>query len=137
MIGRLLALAASLFVAAPAAAQTVAIVHARAYTMTAAAPVDDATIVVAGSRIVSVTAGGPAPAGARVIDAAGRIVTPGLMNAAAQLGLTEVATAAGTTDQAVTSGELGAAFDVAYGLNPNSTLIDLARADGAWADPPG
>jgi imidazolonepropionase-like amidohydrolase len=116
--------------ASPAAAQNVAIVHARAYTMTSAQPVEDATIVIAGTRIVSVAAGGAAPAGARVVDAGGRTVTPGLMNAATQIGLTEVSSASDTTDQSIASGDLGAAFDVQYALNPNSTLIDLARADG-------
>ncbi|MBB4632667.1 amidohydrolase family protein [Sphingosinicella soli] len=116
--------------AQPAQAETLAIVHAKAWTMTADAPVENATIVARDGRIVSVTAGGAVPAGARVIDAAGRPVTPGLVNAATQLGLVEVSGARETNDQSVASGALGAAFDVQYGLNPNSTLIAQARADG-------
>lgn len=41
----------------------------------------DATIEIAGGRIVRITAGGRAPAGARVIDVAGRWVAPGLIDA--------------------------------------------------------
>jgi imidazolonepropionase len=41
----------------------------------------DATVVVEDDRIVSVTAGTPAPAGAEVIDAGGRLLTPGLVDA--------------------------------------------------------
>jgi imidazolonepropionase-like amidohydrolase len=108
----------------------VAIVHARAFTMTAAGTVDDATVVMAGGRIVSVLAHGPAPAGAQVIDAAGRIVTPGLVSAATQLGLVEVVDASDTDDRAVTSGPLGAALDIAYAFNANSVLLPVARADG-------
>lgn len=110
-------------------AQTVAIIHARAMPVSSA-PVDDATIVLTNGHVLSVTAHGAAPPGARVIDAGGHIVTPGLVGAASQLGLTEVLAAADTADQSVSSGPLGPAFDVQYALNPNSTLLPVARADG-------
>ncbi|MGN6817686.1 MAG: amidohydrolase family protein [Sphingomonas sp.] len=124
-------LATLVLVALPgmAAAQTIAIVHARAMPV-ASAPIDDATIVLDGSRIRSVVAHGPVPAGARVIDAAGRVVTPGLIGAATQLGLVEVLGARDTDDQAVASGPLGPAFDVQYAINANSALLPVARADG-------
>jgi imidazolonepropionase-like amidohydrolase len=111
-------------------AETIAIVNAKAYTLTSAQPVENATIVMTNGRIVSVSAGGRPPAGARTVDAGGRIVTPGLMNSAAQLGLVEVSSASSTMEQSVTTGPLGASFDVQYALNANSTLIELARADG-------
>jgi imidazolonepropionase-like amidohydrolase len=60
-----------------AQAETLAIVHARAWTMTAPAPLDDATIVVVDGRIARVAAGTAPPSDARVVDAAGRNVTPG------------------------------------------------------------
>jgi imidazolonepropionase-like amidohydrolase len=127
----LAAIAAALaLTASAAAAQPIAIVHARAWTMDAPLPVEDATIVIDGPRIVSVQAHAAAPAGATVIDAAGHPVTPGLMNAATQIGLTEVSSAAGTRDLAAPGGDLGAAFDVSRGLNPDSVLVELARSDG-------
>jgi imidazolonepropionase-like amidohydrolase len=92
--------------------------------------VEDATLVFADGRIVSLTAHGAPPPGAQIIDAGGRIVTPGLMNGATQLGLGEVSGASDTQDQAVQTGPLGAAFDVHYALNPNSALLPVARADG-------
>lgn len=130
MIRRFALLFLALAAASPARAETVAIVNAKAYTLTSPVPLEDATIVVTDGRIVSVTPGGAPPAGARVVDGGGRMVTPGLMNAAAQLGLSEVASASDTDDQSISSGSLGAAFDVQYALNPNSALVDLARADG-------
>jgi imidazolonepropionase-like amidohydrolase len=126
---RRIALLLALSIASPAGAETVAIVHARALPV-ASPPVDDATIVIADGHIRSVVAHGGAPAGARTIDARGRIVTPGLFNAATQLGLSEVLEASDTSDASVSSGPLGAAFDVQYALNDNSTLIPVARADG-------
>jgi imidazolonepropionase-like amidohydrolase len=57
-------------------------------------------------------------------------VTPGLVHAASHLGLLEVSNATETVDSGVKSGSLGAAFDVQYAINANSTLIQLARSDG-------
>jgi imidazolonepropionase-like amidohydrolase len=111
-------------------ARPLAIVHATAVTMTASRPVANATIVVDGGRIASVQANGVAPAGAEIIDARGRTVTPGLVNGSTQLGLVEVSSATETRDTVATGGALGASFDVSYALNGNSALVALARADG-------
>ncbi|WP_294172582.1 amidohydrolase family protein [uncultured Sphingomonas sp.] len=115
-------------------AQDLAVVHARAWTGSGAGPVEDATIVVRGGRIASVQAGTAPPAGLTVLDAGGRNVTPGLFAGATQVGLVEVAGAEDTTDEAVSSGKLGPAFDVAPAMNSNSLLVEQARSDGVlWA----
>jgi imidazolonepropionase-like amidohydrolase len=119
-----------LFAALGAHAETVAVVHAKAWTLVDDQPVNDATIVITDGSIVSVTSAGAAPAGARVIDAQGRVVTPGLMNAATQLGLVEVSAATETVDHSAKPGGPGAAFDIQYAINSNSALISLGRADG-------
>jgi imidazolonepropionase-like amidohydrolase len=124
MLGLLLVLAAT-----PVAAQTIAVTHAEAWTMATAAPVKDATILIENGRIVSVTAGGGVPQGATVIDAKGKPVTPGFMNAATQVGLVEVNSASATRDQG-SADERNPGFDPARALNGNSTLVDLIRADG-------
>jgi imidazolonepropionase-like amidohydrolase len=111
-------------------AQPIAIVHAKAWTMTAAAPIADATILIDGGRIVSVTPSGAVPQGAETIDAKGQPVTPGIVNSATQLGLIEVSSAAGTRDQTSEAHGIGPGFDVSPALNPNSALVALARADG-------
>jgi len=78
--------------------------------------------------------GGPAPDGIEIIDAAGRVVTPGLFAGATQIGLVEVSGADDTADQAVDAGKLGAAFEIASALNANSLLVEHARSDGfLWA----
>ena len=119
--------------ASVASAQSLAIVHAKAWTGDGQAAIEDATIVVRDGRIVSVGRGGP-PSGVQVIDAAGRPVTPGLFAGATQLGLMELSDAADTSDVAISSGKLGAAFDISTALNPNSLPVEQARADGVvWA----
>jgi len=120
----------SLLAGQHAAAETVAITHAKAWTMTTTDPVENATVVITDGKITSVVSGGTAPSTARLIDAKGRPVTPGLFHAATHLGLLEVSSSTDTVDSGVKSGSLGAAFDVQYAINPNSTLVQLARADG-------
>jgi imidazolonepropionase-like amidohydrolase len=90
----------------------------------------NATVVIEDGRIAAVGSGLPPPAGARVIDAAGKVATPGLMNAGTHLGLVEIGAIADSSDQVDKEAGLGAGFDVRYALNANSTLLPLARADG-------
>ena len=126
---RALALGLALL-ATPAVAQTVAIVHARAWTATADRPVEDATIVLANGRIVTIIAHGGTPSNTNIIDAAGHDVTPALMPAATQIGLVALGAAGDTDDRAVAAGPLGAAFDVAPAIDANALTIQVARAAG-------
>lgn len=116
--------------AATAHAEAVAIVHATAWTLTSDQPTNDATIVIDKGRIVAVAASAAPPAGARVVDASGRPVTPGLMHAASQLGLIEVSSATETVDHSAKLAVPGAAFDIQTAINQNSLLVQLARVDG-------
>uniref|UniRef100_UPI0035CAD7DC amidohydrolase family protein n=1 Tax=uncultured Sphingomonas sp. TaxID=158754 RepID=UPI0035CAD7DC len=127
---KIVSILAAVLLPAAASAEPLAIVHATAWTMAAETPVEDATVVIDDGKIVSVVPHGGAPAGARVIDAAGHPVTPGLVNAATQLGLVEVSSAAGTRDEASETRLVGTEFDVAQALNGNSAAVALARADG-------
>ncbi|MBB3991506.1 amidohydrolase family protein [Croceicoccus naphthovorans] len=117
---RLLLAIAALFVAPLAHAETIAITHA--HVMDGAHEVQDATIVVSNGRIASVSAKGPVPADARVIDVAGRPVTPALSAAATQIGIVGI----GGEDSAVTSG----ALNVSRAVDPNALTIQDARALG-------
>lgn len=115
---------------AQAQAETIAIVGATLHTLTAEAPVENGTVVMRDGRIVAVGAGVDVPADARRIDGRGRVVTPALFNSATQLGLTEVSSVDATNDDSVSSGPLGAAFDVQFALNTRSLLVRQAEADG-------
>jgi imidazolonepropionase-like amidohydrolase len=66
-------------------AETIAIVHAKAWTLTSDAAVENATIIIKDGKIASISAAQAAPSNARVIDAGGKPVTPGLLHPATRL----------------------------------------------------
>lgn len=121
-----------LLTAAPAAAQTVAITNARVATMAAGAsgPIEGGTVVVANGRIVAAGAGVAVPAGARVIDARGRWVTPGIFAGFSRLGLVEVDAVVSTEDAEAEDSPFSAAIDVTPGINPRSVNLAINRIEG-------
>ena len=129
MIRRVLPALGALLLACAVRAETIAIVDAVLHTVSGE-PVEGGTVLIENGKIADIGRDVDVPDAARVIDAGGRTVTPGLMNAGTQLGLVEVSSAEDTVDHRVGTGPLGAAFDVQYALNPNSTLLPIARADG-------
>lgn len=96
-------------------------------------PIEAATVVIRDGRIVSVTAGGAAPSGARTIDCAGTVITPGFVGVGSAIGLEEIGLEPSTNDDAP-EGEhvdpVRASFSAADGYNPRSTLIPVARRWG-------
>ena len=120
--------AALAFAAAlPAAAETLAITGARILTAGPAGTLEQGVVVIRDGKIVSVGRGAP-PAGARVIDASGAVVTPGLFAAGSLLGAVEISALG--DDLSVDNPQIGAAFDIREGLDPASTLIPVARTGG-------
>lgn len=123
----LLALAA---VAAPAAAQTIAITGGTVYPVSGPR-IENGTVLIRDGRIAAVGANVQIPAGAQRIDATGKWVTPGLVNAATHLGLVEIGAVGDTRDFAAEGREgIAAAFRVVDGLNPRSVHIPATRDDG-------
>lgn len=120
--------------AAPAVAQVTAITGAKVWTMTSDRPVENATIIMSNGKITSIQEQGLVPEGARRIAADGKVVTPPLVDAATQVGLGEVGNIDEEHRGSVSSGALGAAFDVAYGFDAEDQAVRQARADGVgWA----
>jgi len=113
-----------------ASAQPLAIVGATVHTVSPYGTIENATVIVDAGRIVSVEAGGAVPDGADVIDATGKIVTPGLFTPAGRLGLVEVSSSAGPVDSVQRGDRFTASFDVADAFNPRSTLIAVNRIEG-------
>jgi imidazolonepropionase-like amidohydrolase len=112
-------------------AQTVAIAGGRVFPV-GGAPIDNGTVLMRDGRIVAVGADVSIPAGAERIDATGKWVTPGLINAATQLGVVEIGLVAETRANAARGDgdAIAAAFTVWDGLNPNTVLIEPARNEG-------
>jgi imidazolonepropionase-like amidohydrolase len=124
------AVAATAIVSSPVAAQTVAITGAKVYPVSSA-PIENATVLMRDGKIVAVGANVTIPADAQRIDAAGKWVTPGLVNAATQIGVNEVGQVRDTRDDAARGKDnIAAAFSIWDGINSNSVLIAPARREG-------
>ncbi len=126
----LTALAATAALGAPLAAQTIAITGGTVYPVSGP-KLENATVLMRDGRIVAVGTNVTIPAGAQRIDATGKWVTPGLVNAYTQLGVVEVGGVAETRDVSARGRDaISAAFTVWDGLNPASVLLAPARNEG-------
>lgn len=141
----LLATASLLMLAASASAQTpvtvttaplgptnppIMIEHGKIFTVSAQGTIDDGDVLIENGKIAAVGRNLPVPEGAKIIDAKGKPVTPGLMASGTQLGIEEVELVNETNDSQADQTTDSAAFDVADAVNPNSTLIPIARLAG-------
>lgn len=111
-------------------AERIAVINGRVHTATAAGTLERATVLIDDGIIRRVARDFALPPGVRVIDAAGKHVTPGIFAAHTELGLTEIGQVASTVDVRVTDVELGPAFRVDTAVNPDSSLIPVARLEG-------
>ncbi|HWA90634.1 MAG TPA: amidohydrolase family protein [Rhizomicrobium sp.] len=104
--------------------------HGHVYTVGAAGTLNDADVLIQNGKIAQVGANLPIPPETKIIDAHGKPVTPGLMVSWTQLGVLEIDLVAETNDTTPNQAVDSAAFDVADAINPNSTLIPVARIRG-------
>jgi len=112
------------------AAQTIAITGGKVYPVSGP-PIENGTVLIKDGKIVAVGANVTVPSDAEKVDASGKWVTPGLVDAETQLGLVEVGFGAGANESRARS-EQGITPDFTSwdGLNPRSVLIPPAREDG-------
>ena len=113
-----------------ALAETLLIKGAKVITLTDAGTLPSADILIRDDRIQQVAANLGGVRADRVIEAAGKVVTPGLIAPTSELGLTEISAAAATNDGAILDKSVGTAFDPVPAFNPHSTLIPFNRAGG-------
>jgi imidazolonepropionase-like amidohydrolase len=124
----ILAAASTVALASPALAQELtAITGGRVLTGTSV--IENGTVVIRDGRVVSVGSGA-APSGARVIDARGKVVTPGFVAVDSGLGGSEISSVSGSDDLSNGANSISAAFDVSYGLDPWSFTLPVARLGG-------
>ena len=129
-MNRFVSLLAALLVTLPAIAETTAIVGGTVHTVGSEGKFENATIIIVDGRITAVGSGVDVPDGATVIDAGGKIVTPGLFSPMGRLGLVDVSSSSGPVDSSQTNEHFTAGFDVADAYNPRSVAIPIQRIDG-------
>ncbi|GMU66659.1 MAG: amidohydrolase [Acidobacteriota bacterium] len=110
-------------------AETIAITGATVHPVSGPV-IENATVVIADGRIAAVGADVAVPAGARVVDARGKVVTPGLLDSSAGVAAVEIGAYDDTTESRVEDDRLTAAFDVVDGLNPWATNVAVNRVEG-------
>lgn len=121
------------FVTTPAAAhaEDIAIVGGTVHTEPGKV-IDGATVVIRDGTITAVGKDVAVPAGATTIDATGKVVTAGFIDASSRLGLMEVDLVGSTVEGRFGAGGDGvhAAFNAADGYNSMSVSIPIARTGG-------
>jgi imidazolonepropionase-like amidohydrolase len=110
-------------------AQTIAITGGTVYPVSGP-KIEHATVLIRDGRIVAVGANVTVPADATKIDATGKWVTPGLIDGAGQMGLTEISAVPADNEAALRGSDIAASFNVAEGINPASNLIPVTRVEG-------
>lgn len=127
---RLIAAALLASTAAPALAQDFAVTGATLAIGDGSAPIQNGTVVVRGGKVAAAGAGVAVPTEVRVIDARGKWVTPGLVVAVTDLGLSDVEGVENSNDSKAAQSSFSAALDIAAAINPDDLPIQVSRAGG-------
>lgn len=125
-------LATVALLAGPAAAQDLLIRDATVHTATARGTLQHADVLVQGGTIRAIGAGLATPAGAQVVDAQGRPLTPAFFGGITEIGIEEVSGEEETVDSGLKLHEqpMRPEFDVTLAYNPDSVLVPVARVEG-------
>jgi len=113
-----------------ASADALLIKNARLYTLVGEGVIENGNILIVDGKISEIGENVEASPGARVIDASGKQITPGLVNAYTHMGVTEIYAVSQTNDTATKDIHYSASFAVAPAINPLSTLIPFNRSHG-------
>lgn len=127
---------AALLWGAPALSQGRGVVLQNGTVMPANGPVIERGVVILGAdgKIEGVGVGLAAPAGYEVVDATGKVITPGFIDPHTALGLVEIGAVTENVDtDRGGSDPVRAAFRVEDGFNPNSAVLPVQRSGGVTA----
>jgi len=113
-----------------AAAPAVLIHDATLHTLSSAGTLEHADLLIQDGKIAEIGHGIRAPAGAEVIDAAGRPVTPGLFGGLGRLGIEEIGIEPTVDDYSLKLGAMRPEFDVTPAFNPDSIVLGVGRLGG-------
>jgi imidazolonepropionase-like amidohydrolase len=107
-------------------AQSFAITHATVHTVTEQGVLENATVVVENGKVIAIN---PETINAdSIIDAKGKILTPGLIGSMNQLGLVEVSAVSLSRDASDKKANI--TFDASLAFNPRSTVVPYSRKGG-------
>ena len=102
-------------------------------------PIDGGTVVIRDGRVVAAGANVAVPAGATIVDARGKWVTPGIVAGFSRIGLVEVDAVDATNDTQANNSPFSAAIDVAPAINPRGDRRSRSAAPpaspGRWSSP--
>lgn len=113
-----------------ASAETIAITNGKLHTMGPQGTIEHGTLLIEGSTIIAVGTDITIPEGARVIDAGGKPVTPGLFDALTSIGLSEVTLSAGIEDDEAKTSRFVIAPDASFAFNPDNSFVPSTRIEG-------
>jgi len=129
MLGICCAMAGA-FIGWRANAQTIAITGGTVAIGDGSQPIPNGVVVIRDGRIVAAGAGVTAPAGATIVDAAGKWVAAGMVAGFTDLGLVDANGVQESNDESARTSPFAAAIDVALAINPRANTIGNERAGG-------
>jgi len=94
------------------------------------AEIPNGTVVISGGKITAVGANVSVPSGAKVIDATGLMVYPGMIETGSSVGLSEIGQGAIATVDIQEVGSFNPNAQAFYGIDPHSAHIGVARVVG-------
>ena len=95
-----------------------------------AAPQTGTDVLVQDGKIAALGKALAVPAGARVIDAKGRPVTPGIFGGLNRIGLEEIGLDSANGDHSQRLGQMRPEFDVTQAWNPDAPSVEVHRNNG-------
>lgn len=119
----------AIFAGAKADQESIAIVNGKVYTMTGPA-LENATVILSNGKIENVGSSLPIPPGAQIIDAKGKRVLPGFIDANCHVGLVEIDQVQSTVDTSETVDPVTAQVRTADAFFPDSATIGVTRTNG-------
>ena len=96
----------------------------------AGAEIPNGTVVISGGKITAVGANVAVPSGAKVIDATGLSVYPGMIETGSSVGLSEIGQGAVATVDIAEVGSFNPNAQAFFGIDPHSAHIGVARVVG-------
>lgn len=120
--------------AAPAAhaapATAILIRDATIHTQTAAGVLEHADLLIVDGKVAGLGHGLHGPADAHIIEARGRVVTPGLFGGLSHLGIEEIGLEPTVDDYSLQLGSMRPEFDVTPAFDPESIVLGVGRLGG-------